>query len=396
MTDVLDIFGAADGPPTANAYAALGYPRNPFRPTSEAEAAGVTPFYEGHITDELRQIRDWLADVHQRGIRQPMALVGNIGAGKSRILRRLQGLLASQPTSEGVWTDTVLLSDTGYARASVGGFLISAFERMSPGGRPPSPDILPLVWAVVSVREFTATPRGPLGVSLRLASESPAERPERARLISRWLQRSPLTPTQAASVGLHRRIDWEGELIRTAAELLRLARDLGVLRTFFLFVDQLEDLFGRAFSDLRRARILSDLRSLVDEIDTDAPIGLMLAWTPDFNEGGRIAGSKTVDAEFREKYEALFARMQRRRVDLPLLTLQNAEPFAERWIESLRPEPGFDGGKQPSTADLAASAWANLERSRTLLPGNPRRATPRDLLRSLANEVDRRAGLPVG
>jgi hypothetical protein len=306
----------------------------------------------------------------------------------------LHGRLSNLPAVQGVWTDTVLLSDTGYARASVGGFLIAAFERMSLGGRPPSPDILPLVWSVITVTDFSATPKGPLSAALRLAWETPlTERPERARLISRWLQRSPLTPTEAMRVGLHRRIDWEGELIRTAAEFLRLARELEVLRTFFLFVDQLEDLFGRGFSDLRRARILSDLRSLVDEIDAGAPIGLMLAWTPDFSEGGRMAGSRSVEMEFKEKYEALFARMQRRRVNLPLLSSDHAEPFAKKWIEALRDEPGFEEDKQPSAAELAVAAWGVLERGRTLLPGAPKRATPRDLLRALGDEVDRRAGL---
>jgi hypothetical protein len=394
MTDVLDFLGIEGVPPAADSYRALGYSRNPFRPSAEAEAAGMTPFYTGHILEELKRVLGWIKDVHRLGVRQPMALVGNIGAGKSRILSWLRNHLSSLPADERVWTDVVLLSETGYGRASVGGFLVAALERMSSPDRPPLLDILPLVWSVVTVPEFVARPRGPLGAALRQAWGSQgSERSERARLISRWLQRSPLTPSEANRIGLHRRIDWEGELIRTAAEFLRLACDLGVLKTLFLFVDQLEDLFGSSFSDLRRARILSDLRSLVDEIDAGAPIGLMLAWTPDFTEGGLAGRRRSVEVEFREKYEALFGRMQRRRVDLPLLTLQYAEPFASEWVQSVGAEAGWDRERQPPVADVALAAWSALERSRALLPGDPRRATPRQLLTALGDEVDRRAGL---
>jgi hypothetical protein len=65
-----------------------------------------------------------------KGIRQPLSLVGNIGAGKTRILTLLQRVLRAQPPAEKVFADRLLLSDTGFARASVGGVLISGLERM--------------------------------------------------------------------------------------------------------------------------------------------------------------------------------------------------------------------------------------------------------------------------
>ena len=89
--------------------------------------------------------------------------------------------------------------------------------------------------------------------------------------------------------GLTRRIDWEGDLIPILADLLRFARECGILRTLFFLVDHIEDLFRPSFSMVRRSRLLTDLKALVDEVDRDAPIGLLLAWDAgsDFYMGDR-------------------------------------------------------------------------------------------------------------
>jgi hypothetical protein len=247
------------------------------------------------------------------------------------------------------------------------------------------------VWAIVSAAPFPTQLRGSLAIALRHIQGKPqGERQELAAIVSRWLQRFPLTPAQASRVGLRPRIDWEGELVPVVADLLRAAVGTGMLRTLFLLIDQLEDLFTPTFSELRRARILTDLRGLVDEIEADAPVGLLLAWTPDFGtSAGRPRGR--VETLFQSKYEALYSRMERRRVDLPLLGHEHAKPFADEWVNAAKEEPGFDPDRQPGITEVAQAAWSRLERTQGLFPGG--KATPREFLASLADEVDRLAGL---
>jgi hypothetical protein len=273
--------------------------------------------------------------------------------------------------------ELMLLGDAGYKNASVGGLLIAALERLRlPGPRPPE-GVLDLVWAIANSKSFQTTSRGLLTAAFERAREKDVT--QGAMLISRWLQRTPLTPVQGQRMGLARRIDWEGELIPIAAELFSLARHCGVLSTFFFFIDQIEELFRPNFSELRRARLLTDLRGLVDEIDAGAPVGLLLAWTPD------------VEQQFQLKYDALFGRMKRRRVDLPQLPFEHALGFAKSWVEACRDEGGFDPRRQPPLDQVVQGAWARLKKNRMLFPGDV--STPRDCLTTLAEEIDHRAGL---
>lgn len=395
MIDIFDVFNVK-GPASADQmYAQFGYPRNPFREASSDQINETGPFFTGHIVQQLQEIQGWVASIHSGSDRQPMSLVGNIGAGKTRILRFLLRRLSNFPAKEKVVAELLLLSDTGYARASVGGMLVSALERMQIHQVSPVPDgVLPLVWAIVTSDTFPAQTTGVLGASLQRTHQEKDNnaKQELAMYVSRWLQRSPLTSSQATRVGLHRRIDWEGELVKIIGDLFRLAEKSGVVKTFYLFVDQLEDLFRPTFSELRRSRILTDLRGLVDEIDAGMPVGLLLAWTPEFNAAPISLGNE-VDAQFRSKYEALYSRMRRRRVDLPLLKREDAFPFAEEWINALRNEAAFDASRQPDLTGLVASVWERLRAQRKLYPGGGGSATPRDLLTGLASEVDQVIGI---
>jgi hypothetical protein len=272
--------------------------------------------------------------------------------------------------------------------------LVAAFEAMSCPWIPPAPaDVLPLVWGVATAVHFPDTATGLLADAFRRTRQAGESiRGRMAAVISHWLQRAQLTRAESDLVGLHRRIDWEGELIPVAAELLRLAKDAGVLHTFYFFVDQLEDLFRPTFSELRRARILTDLRGLVDEIDEGTPVGLLMTWSPELTAAASYSGHRDeVERLFQSRYEALYTRMQRRRVSLPLLELQHAVPFAAEWVDALRNEEGFDRERQPALDSIVTSAWQQLERARRLFPGG--RVTPRELLSALATEVDQRAGV---
>src|SRR5205823_191668 len=153
-----------------------------------------------------------IASILEQQPRYPLALVGNIGAGKTRILRLMQRGIAPLWQEQRIFADLVVLSHTGYARPSVGGFLIAALERMP---RPPEcpPGVLPLVWAIANVPTFSSAPRGRVATALREAQRRRSDRQDLAELVSRWLYRQTLTPTQSARVGLYGRLDWEGELI---------------------------------------------------------------------------------------------------------------------------------------------------------------------------------------
>ncbi|MDP3209444.1 MAG: hypothetical protein Q8M65_09880, partial [Rhodoglobus sp.] len=142
MSDLFDIFRlegnrTASGP---NPYRTLGYERNPFRPQPDEENTESGPFYGGHIQRELGEVQRWMKEVHTDGSRQPLSLVGNIGVGKSRILRMLRHAVAGWPVGEKAWADLITLTDTGYARASVGGLLLTCLERMQLPDAPTVPD----------------------------------------------------------------------------------------------------------------------------------------------------------------------------------------------------------------------------------------------------------------
>lgn len=371
-------------PGVENAYRSIGYDRNPFRPV--ADDAARQPLYTGHIKEQLQQIQKWAREVNEDRVLQPLSIVGSLGTGKTTILRVLEAALSAWPPSDKVFVHSVLLSDTGYARVSVGAMLISALERAMESivGNVP-PDVLAIVWAVIQADKVPGLTTGPLGSAIKKARDVNREQQRALAVdISQWLRRLPLTPARARESGLARPIDWEGELVGVVAELLTLAHQAGVLKTFFLFVDQIEELFRPTFSELRRARILTDLRSLVDSIDEGAPIGLLLAWAPES------------DDSLQKKYGALYARLHRRRVELPLLTEQHAGPFAKVWVDAL---PGKVSKKgRPELEELVKGAWSRLYQQRQLMPSAQQQTEPRTLLKALAEEVDERAGVrsPAG
>lgn len=387
MSDLDDVFGIGIG--ENNPYLSIGFPRNPFK-SDGVRPEGLRPFYTGHIKSELRQIQEWLSQVVDGSSYSPLSIVGTIGTGKSKILRVLKAQI-TRSSSRRVLCDIVLLTGTGYSRASIGGVLLSSLETLRFPGWTHSPDgVMPLIWAIVQKGGAVPTRRNPFIDSLLVISDIPEEslKLEMARDVSLWLRRGTLSAKRAEQIGLPRKIDWEGELIHIAASLIRLSYDWRVLDAYFFFVDQLEDLFGPAFTDVRRSRLLTDLRSLIDEIDEGTPIGMVLSWSPEF----RITPySINVESELSRRYAALYDRIRRFRVDIPYLTQSDALPLAKEYIDTLADQPGFDERQQPSIDDLVDEAWRRSESRRELIPGN--RTTPRTLLASLANVTDTRAGV---
>lgn len=387
-TDMFDIFGVDDSRETRSPYHRIGLPFNPFRETASDPKDDSGPFYTSHIEEQLQDIQKWIRAVHTQEERQPLSLTGNIGAGKTRILTHLQRRLSRMPAEQKIFAEIIALSDTGFTRPSVGGLLLTALERLPlPSAENVPQGVIPLVWAVIISENFSIDGHSLVPSALGLIHQATGkERTYRAQIFTRWLQRDNLSASEARALGLYRKIDWEGELLRYLAELLRISRDAGVVKTCFIFIDQLEDLFRPTFSELRRSRLLTDLRGLIDEIDAGTPIGLILSWTPDFSTTS--SSMHLVESQFKSKYEALFSRMERRRVNLPLLRETDGIPFATKWIDALSTLDGYKQKDQPDISWLFATAWNQLRQDRKLLPGRGGSATPRDLLTALANAVD--------
>ncbi len=383
MTSSLNLFGK---PPTSspltNPYERVGFSMNPFRPAEVDVRAGTVPFFEEYIASQLAQVSQWVDDVHVRGQRQPIALVGNIGVGKTLVIGRLVHLLRNL-SAEKIGVDSLILSDAGYGRISVGSWLVMALERLdfpwlpTPATLPP--DVLPVLHYLAQQRTIPGSGRVARALS-HIIRQQPAERMSLVRNLTTWVKRGTLTEAQSRKLGLAHRLDWEGELIPIVGEILILAREVGLLGTFFLFIDQLEDLFSKGLTPVRRSRVLTDLRALIDVVDSGAPMGLLLSWAPSF------------DAEIRTQYPAVYTRLARRRVDLPLLELRYATGFADTWMKGQHDKPGYNPAKQPSAADLSDRAWIALRAKGGLLPPGEK-ATPRDFLIALAHELDRRVGL---
>lgn len=392
MTDAMQLFGLTQQAPSVNKYAAIGYPRNPFRPTSSDDGDADLPFYADHIKKQLTELGAWIAEGQSGSTPQPLSLVGGIGTGKSRLLQFVQRAITAISSPQApVVAERFVLTDTGYARASIGALLIQAIERATIKVASVPDNTLPLVWAIVTSSRFPATVQGRIGpVFARIRELQGEVRREHARLLSGWLTRSQLTEAQGRKIGLVRRIDWEGELIPVIAELMKLSRAAGVVDRLYLLLDQLEELFRPVFSELRRSRLLTDLRALVDHIDDGAPIGLILAWSPDFIANPTHL-SNDVDRVFAEKYDALYSRMRRRRVELPLLSAADAPGFAKTWVDALEKSQDFNRNIQPNAEELVRVCWTALRQQRMLFPGE--KVTPRDLLTVLADEVDRRANV---
>ena len=376
MTDKFDIFGLSSSTTKEDRYHRCGLPQNPFKTQNDNQG----PIFPEHIKDQLREITEWLRDNETNNTPTPLTIQGSIGTGKSRILRYIESHLQSWPSTDKTFVVYTSLTSQGHAKASIGGLLLAGIEDLTISGPGISdrkwPDAIPFVSAIATaskeIEPFDAFSRA----LVRAQRAKGKAQVKLVQHISTWLRRQPLTPARMREAGLSRTLDWEGQLLPVLDTLLRCARSVGVLSHLYVLLDQLEDLFRKTFTPLRRSRLLTDLRALVDLIDQGAPIGLMLAITPDDYTS---LGSK---------YSALASRLDRRKILLPALEQRHAAPFAQCWIDTLEGKPGWDPKKQPSAEELAKHAWQQLASDKGLLPSGD--ATPRDLLIALCRAVEER------
>jgi len=165
--------------------------------------------------------------------------------------------------------------------------------------------------------------------------------------------------------------------------LIRIARQSGVIQTVYIFIDQLEELFGESFSELRRARFLTDLRAMIDEIlEYKSPIGLLLAWSPQF----ATKKIMNVENQLAMAYGALYSRLQHNIVRIPLLRDNDLIPFAQTFIDALKEEEGFNPKIQPNTKDVVNEAIHGLKNGKINASN-----IPRDFLGSLSQIIEKKA-----
>jgi len=375
--------------PKNNIYEAIGFPINPF---TERGNNAERPFYSGYIENEVDKISQWLHEINNRENYQPLSLVGSIGTGKTRIIGEFVRRIKQIAANNKIMAISVLSSETGYSKVSLGGLLMKGFENTKLAGEeePPNQEIMPLLWGIIRGKKLNSQ-ESLLERAIYKAQTENQDSEELATLISRWLRRVAITPVQMRKVGFTRKIDWEGELTHELSELIRIANQTDTLQTVYIFIDQLEEIFREAFSELRRARFLTDLRALIDEIlERKTPVGLLLAWSPEFRRKEIIGFSdrKSIDNQLKMAYGALYSRLQQQVVNVPFLTDKNFIPFAQTFIDAIKDEPGFNESLQPDIKKVIDEVIQDLKNNNKMLGDQ---LTPRDLLGALAANIEDRA-----
>ena len=369
---------------TNNRYQALGFKRNPFVPQDDDETEG--PFYTKHLTSQVAMLLEWASESLEKNV-PALALKGTIGAGKTRVLRALKHSLMAARIENKIHVEHVFLNRAGYSRPNVAGFILGALETFKPdwslANCPTCPiTVMPIVWAIAH-SDLPPKSSRLVGIYMTKLQQS-NDKEHNSEVLTRWFRRDSISASQGRSFGIIGRLDAEGTHILILSDLLRVAKECGVLNKLFLFVDQLEDLMRPSYSELRKSRILEDLRSLIDYIDEGAPIGLILSWSPEIDYGNYVFRMTNVDQILETTYMAFYSRARRKMVQLDNLGLTHAPEFAEQYAEFAK----VDANASVSVNDIVVHAWTNLKETGLI---SAERATPRDFLKALQDEVDKRA-----
>ncbi len=381
-------------PQTARDYLALGVPQNPFADAEGVVDAHQRPvLYGAHIYRQMNEIQDWVELAYKQA-GKPLSLIGGIGMGKTHLLRYWERLLLSQARARKLAVLRVSLYDYGAQRASLGQLMLRKLQEWTAFGggeddllpEQGGVELIPLIWQLVQAIPTDATPQSLMERHIQAIRALEVDaRAERAKLLSRWLGGAELTARERRELGEPRRIDPEGELITHLCDLVGVAERLGVCKRIYFMVDQLEDLFRSNVSQVRRSRLLTDLRHLIDAVsDKRAPIALMIAWTTEIEENGR---RKPIEDRFNSAYPALMDRMQSGQlVRLGPLRSEDRPEFAREYMKALSNIQGYDPEKikyhQPMLI-LRASLLANEDGF-----GEKEGLSPRRWLSYLAKAMD--------
>lgn len=386
-------------------WASFGLQDNPF-PASGIDS-GV--LYTRHIESAIGRVDGWLEEVEHAigggrdstGAIPPLVLQGANGSGKSHLLTFLQRGLGQR-----VETPVLRQSMTveGMGRIVFSALLLRHLPSLAPDS-PDSETSLPMLdsildWGGEHPDAYAAAVDGlkagsPLRAPFRAIARVRAfGNPEYRTWLARYLRREYTTPSQRAKLGLAGVLTEEGQAIRAIADIVCVARRAGLIDVWYVFIDQLEDLWGPAISATRRARFLIDLRTLVDEAMEGCPVALFLAWNTKPIEGAR-GFRGTVDRQLQRDYNALWERLSSGEGPIRLFELRDEDvwPFAQAYLQ----DSGMaddQGPRQVLFAELKRSAptvLANL--SAHASSGAGHRHSPRRVLaawRGQAAEIARR------
>lgn len=360
MPDLFQLpLGTASAPSASNPFARYGLVDNPF------PAAGIDSglLYSNHMLDELRRVNEWLTRV-QRATEgsvpnpvPPLAIFGSLGVGKTHLLRYLERGLEQSKSSPVLRKG---LADEGVTRL----VLANLFLRYLPGVPDAAEPGSGLVRVIVDEAKRRKISSDKLLEVLREGSpiEAPlriilgGDEPDAITWFGRWLRRENTTSTQRMKLGLAGVLEGEGQAIRAVADLLRIAKAVGLIQVWFIMIDQLEELWREGVvTPSRRARFLTDLRFLIDQSLEGAPIAVLLAWNTTTS-----GFASEVSAQMRNDYQALWERLNKP-IDLPQMSEDHVWPFAETYLKAagIRNAPREEG--RPLYEAMKRSTAAVLE-----------------------------------
>ena len=338
MSDFFQLPIGTAGLTSTNHFEAFGLQGNPFPPTGVD--SGV--LFTDHLTRELLEVQVWIDEVgrvtnclpEDLAAVRPLAIFGSLGVGKTHLLNYLEQGLKQNPMTP---TLRKGLADEGMSRLVLADLFLRYLPFSDEGGEPGAGMIARLL---ATARDDAALRERMLG-SLR--DGSPVRVPFFAAVdskekdaglwLSRWVRREYTTPSQRSKLGLAGVLQSEGEAVRAMTDLMRLAHAAGLVRAWFILIDQLEELWRpNVITPTRRARFLTDLRHMVDQSLEGAPIALLLAWNTTVERGARSA-PPAVRERMEHDYRALWQRLGRP-LDLPFLSPRHVWPFAKQYLEA--------------------------------------------------------------
>ncbi len=348
---------ATDGSAGGPNWSKLGLTRNPF---PESGVLGSV-LYTAHMPDVVHKVRLWLNDIAKKRVgepRNPFALEGTIGAGKTHLLADMERALSDKETVP----PGIIVIRENLVNAGGGRLLLSTLFGTNLRLGELAASVLAAPHLKKSLEHLPSA--SPLRVALHEGVEP--------QTVALWLRGAPLTRAQLQSVG-GRTLEGEGERLRAVIHLLRIAALLGYLRLVVFLLDQLEDLERKTeITPLRRARFLTDLRIFIDEGLEGAPIALCTAWN---TEGTSFM--KSLQAQ----YPALASRLDNRAL-VPGLPKTQLIPFAQAYLDEAY---GTKRHRLVLDTRIASSIAGSLQP----LPGGD--VAPRELLEQLRKWAEREA-----
>jgi hypothetical protein len=352
-----------------------GLTENPFPPSGVPTDVD----YDAHQPDEVRAISTWLTKSVEESTTQwsPLAISGSIGVGKTHVLRKMERACAAFRDAENLGPRLMLSSQTlvgsGMKTLLLSNLLLDALNQPLPSGSVATNAAeMPILAAAIEqmVSEKTFAILGKLPASSPIlkpltriaASRNSAQTAILVQLLGAWLARRNLTRGQLDLLGLGNKLEGEGQAVRAFAHVCLFARLAMGFRVWFLFIDQMEDLWRRdVTTSLRRTRFLTDLRTLIDESLEGCPVAVTLAWNTEVLVGASRV-EEDIERRLQHDYLAMFSRIQN---VIHISTLPEAHllPFAKAYVDYAHARHMAERGARGNEGQ-DGKFWRAIERER--------------------------------